>query len=238
MTVDKAGLLEAIAQAGTRGAEAYTQARQQLAAQQQEAVRGALSGVAQSATPEARAQLEGIVSGGYQGRQAQLTSDAATSKDYFSKLGAASGTFMDQAAALGPALLQQYEQELALKMAGSGGGGGGDWFDPLKPDFDTKGNFYNYLEQQGTDRVPMSVAARELAAEYGVPEGVIQSRFPMSDYLTKGFTELESARQQNLPLRKFRRRAVRGAQATPGPNRVERRYLVDLYRGGPPPGSR
>ena len=235
MAVDKAGLLAAIAQSGTRGAEAYQQAQEQLATQQSEAVRMALAG-AVSATPEAQAQVASIVGNGYQGRQAQLTSNQAISKDYFEKLGAASGTFMDQAAALGPALLQRYEQELALKMAGSGGGGGGsgDWFDPLKPEFDTKSNFYNYLEQQGGPRVPSSVAARELAAEYGVPEGVIQSRFADSDYLTKGYAELEKARTARIPVWRFRKRAMAGARATPGNQATERRYLLDLYRGGPP----
>lgn len=237
---DKAGLLAAVAAAGTRGAEDFKAAQAQLAQQQSEAVRMALAnGVASNAPAGALAEVERIVGSGYQGRQAQLTSNAATSADYFNKLGAGADVFMTQANALIPAIQEQYRLAQLGKGSGSGSGGGSsDWFDPLKEQFDTKANFYNYLEQQGTDRIPTSIAAAKLAAEYGVPEGVIAARFPQSEYLSEGLASIETARQAKVPLRRFRRRLVKNARITPGPNRIERRFLVDLYRGGPPPGRR
>lgn len=181
--VDKAGLLDAIAQAGTRGADAYRQAQAQLQASQDAAVRQALLG-AGSATPEYQAQLAQTISSPYQQRIAALQSNSAGASDYFNRLGTASGTYMDQVAALIPAIERRNELALAARASGGGGGGGGgssketDWYSNLKDVFGTAelaksgilGEVQNDWHQTG---LPNYQAARQYAAQqYGVPPGI------------------------------------------------------------------
>lgn len=138
--MDKAALLDAIAQSGSAGKAAYEQAQQNLAAQQAEAIRGALaSGVAGQAGAGAQAQLAQIAGQPYESRAAMLQQNQAAMQDWYNRLGAARGSWADQQQALQEVALQQ---ALAKASGGGGGGGGGggstdSWYDKLKDTFGT-----------------------------------------------------------------------------------------------------
>lgn len=174
-------LLAAIAAAGTRGQQAYEAAQASIEQQKAAAIQQALSSsIAGNAPESARAQLSQTISAPYQQRQAALTSNAAASQDFYGRLGASAGVFTDQVNALGPALTQQYEQNLALKMAGSSAK------EPKEPtQFEMRSAIEKFARTQDPGGKPWWVKAREIAQQQGVPSKDAESWFgPSGDYGT------------------------------------------------------
>lgn len=194
--MDKAALLDAIARSGSAGKAAYEQAQQNIAAQQAEAIRGALaSGVAGQAGAGAQAQLAQIASQPYESRAATLQQNQATMEDWYNRLGAARGAWADQQQAL-----QQIALEQALAQASGGGGGGGrggggggsadNWADLLREQYGTldiaKQSLLGEAERAGATRTPgMSPweGARQYASEtYGIPMQTLEGWIPVSEF--------------------------------------------------------
>lgn len=241
MPVDKASLLAAIAQGGTAAGEAYKQAQAALEAQRKEAVRMSVrNALAESAPAEFRAQLESRISAPYQTRTADLTSQGATSADFFSKLGATSGAYMDQVEALHPALKERYEYELALKQwdlanRGSGGGGGGgggsedDLFGDLRSSLGGTENTKDYISGLAAQqRNPY--AAREIALQLGVPEGLAINWFPFGSYEEEGEAVLREARNEGIGARQVRNTLKQIARNVKGNQSGPRKRLVKKYK--------
>lgn len=238
MAIDKAGLLDAIAQAGKRGAEAYQSAQAQLAAQQQEAVRMALAnGIASSAPQGAQDELSRIISTPYQNRAAQLTSNQATMSDYYNRLGAAGGQYMDQANALLPAI----EALAAQNAAGGGGGGGGGstdtWYDAFKDQYGTQAlGIKAILAQAKMDAGPDDFAkgvARQRAIDMGVPEDVALGMFPMGrdeQWTQHGIQAAQRAAIRGVPLKKFNRKIAKQAGKQAGSQRRESKIVRRAYK--------
>lgn len=198
---NRLGLLQAIAEGGTRAAEGYRQAQAQLVAQQQAATQGALAGsVPLSAGQQAAAS--GIVASGYAPRQASLTQGAAISQDYFNKLGANTGAYLDKTAAVLPLL----EAQLAAKMSGGGGGGSGgggkggstgDSFLDLKKQFGTEGALKDFIlgesnARYGTEQNVGKYRASGVATELGVPSNIATQWFPRAGESFTSFAKGET----------------------------------------------
>ena len=223
MTVDKAALLDAIAQGGQRAGDAYKQSQQALAAQQAEAVRMTLSGSLAGAAPsEAQTELSGIVSAPYQRRIAQSTSNEAIDRSYFEKLGANAGVFADQAQSLIPAL----EASAARKASGSGSG--------RKPtQLELRGDYEAAARELGGSD-PWWVTARRLAREDGISTKDAELWFqPSQEYTQRGLEGIKLnskapfagpvASRADTPA-KFAKR-IRERVSDP----AEQRYLMDQY---------
>lgn len=193
--MDKAALLDAIAKSGSAGRAAYEQAQQSLAAQQAEAVRGALaSGVAGQAGAGAQAQLQQIIGQPYESRTAALRQNQASMEDWYNRLGAMTGSWADQQNALQQTALQQALAQ-ASGGGGSGGGGGGggsedNWADRLREAYGTidiaKQSLLGEAERAGATRTPgMSPweGARQYAIEtYGIPASTAEAFIPVSEF--------------------------------------------------------
>ena len=229
---DKAGLLAAVAAAGTKGAEDYKAAQAQLAAQQADAVRMALAnGVASNAPQGALDEVSRIISQPYQNRQAQLTSNAAGSADFFGKLGASADTFMTQANALIPAIQEQYR----LSQQGSGGGGGGsekDVWDALRSDFGTLGQAKEYFGSQTASNergaLPGWYGAQQAALGYGLEPAQVQALGIGPDGLNKGMSQFiqDTAGELSPKQQKI---VLRGTMRTPLKRGSRMQRLVKKY---------
>ena len=205
--VDKAGLLSAIAAAGSQGAKDYTAAQSALGTHKTDAIRQALSSsIAKAAPPGAGDVLSGIISQPYDTRNTQLASDAGTNASYYGSLGAASGTYATEQNKLPPMIETQYQTELARARAeweaerarqaanrgsGGGGGGGGDWYDMLGQRFGGKPfvpeGIMSEVKALGynskTTGLPRYLAAQQYAAEqYGVPGYAAEQWFKPSKF--------------------------------------------------------
>lgn len=239
---DKAALLGAIAAGGTRAKEAYESSLAQLRTSNQDAIRMALSNsIAQSVPTEGQSQLSQTISQPYQNQSANLMAQQGMSGDYFSKMGASAGTYMDQASALVPALEKRYELELANKiaMAGSGGGGsgggggGGDEVDPflaLTKSLGGKENTKDYFSGLGD-----KYQARAFAIEAGVPEGIANSWFtPYSSGAEEYESEMPGAISYGLAnkqnIKQFRKNAMIRARELPGNQIQSRKKAVQAYK--------
>jgi hypothetical protein len=204
MAVDKAAMLAALAQQGSAGLKAYQDAQASIAAQKQEALRLALSsGIAGSANQGAQDQLARTVGQGYDSRAAQLTSNQATSQDWFARQQASAGVWADTMSGLQEAVLARALADAAGgggSGGGSGGGGGGgkekefDWEKNLSEKFGTtdRGLDGIYAEAKGlglnSDNPEMRGMPRYLQTrgyaenEYGIPADVTALEFGPSEF--------------------------------------------------------
>jgi hypothetical protein len=193
--MDKAALLDAIAKSGSAGRTAYEQAQQNMAAQQAEAIRGALaSGVAGQAGAGAQAQLAEIAGQPYQSRMASLQQNQTAMEDWYNRLGAARGSWADQQNALQQVALQQ---ALAQASGGGGGGGGGggstdNWADLLREQYGTldiaKQSLLGEAERAGatdwktTGLSPIEGARKYAVDTYGMPPSTAEAFIPTSEF--------------------------------------------------------
>lgn len=227
--IDKTQLLTEIAAGGTRAAQAYQQSQQTLMGQQQDAVRAALAGsVVAQAPPGAMEQITNTVQQGYAPRLAQLASNQGISSDYFNKLGATSGAYMDQANALLPAI----EAQVAARGSGGGSGGGGstsnDFLDVLK-ELGGKENLQDYIKGQAKIMGGDPYAnARSVAGQLGVPEALAASWFQYENaddaYLTNAKDYLASGKAKTVHEVKQGLRYI--GKQIPGNQAALRRQLV------------
>lgn len=251
----KAELLGAIAAGGSRAAAQYQQSLAQLQTANQDAVRAALANsVAQSVPTEGQAQLSQTISQPYQNQSANLMAQQANSGDFFNRLSASAGTFMDQAGALVPALEKRYELELANKMAmaeweaansGSGrsgsGSGNGETNDflALSKSLGGKENVKDYFSGFGD-----KYTARTKAIEAGIPEQIANSWFTPyasgdEEYSDLAAGDVQRYLQGNLVytnargndvkaknLRQLRRDLAIGAAQIPGNQHAIRKALI------------
>lgn len=249
--MDKAALLDAIAKSGSAGRAAYEQAQQSLAAQQAEAVRGALaSGVAGQAGAGAQAQLQQIIGQPYESRTAALRQNQASMEDWYNRLGAMTGSWADQQNALQQVALQQ---ALAQASGGGGGGGGGDtpesYYDVLKDKFGTVDLAKQAIAQEAIDAGSTNwrqtgvspVGGQRAYAQfvYGVPAGVAADMFPESEFVSKAadyITGAGSRRQAIRRLGKLRESAREFVKQAPGSDTgyaVNRARQQTAYLYGP-----
>ncbi len=167
----RAGLLDAIASGGKAAGKAYTDAQTALQGQNADAVRAALSNSVAAGLPqEAQAQLSRTISQPYQNRIGQLQENAATSQDYFGKLGAAQGAFSQNVSALMPAL----EAQVAAKS--KGGGGSSSTPNPLQvliKEYGGSGNAAKAISSQAAQvaaaqKIPSWVAEQQVGESLGL----------------------------------------------------------------------
>jgi len=228
--MDKQALLDAIAQSGSAGKAAYDQAQAEMARQQQEAVRAALSsGIAGNAPSGAQAQLEQIISQPYQARTAQLTQNRATMQDWYNRLGASTGAWADQQQGL-----QQAAIAAALARAtGSGGGGGGggsdsSWYDNLRDQYGTgeiaQDTIVNEaLQNAGQDWrqtgiSPVEARRNYLQYVYGVPAETAAAFFPnrFGEWSTQLISSAQTPQQAKKYLGIIRQQARQASVQAPG----------------------
>lgn len=236
--------LEAIAAAGTRGAQAYKDAQATLAAQQQAAMQAALRGnFAASASPEAQAQLANTVAQGYRPQQAALATNEANMNDWFARTGKASSDFIDRAKAIVPVI----EAQLANSLGGGGGGGGGgsgggggggsggsgDFQKTLKDQFgSTQGLIQaGLLAEAHANRdpsMPIILQARKIAVEkYGAPEYAASLYVPTGGFLKTAQDQLAKATaNKNATYQTFAKNARAAAKAAPGNQNAAVAYVL------------
>ena len=217
--MDKAALLDAIAQSGSAGKAAYEQAQQNLAAQQAEAIRGALaSGVAGQAGAGAQAQLAQIAGQPYESRVATLQQNQAAMQDWYNRLGAARGSWADQQQALQEVALQQ---ALAQASGGGGGGGGGKtqteptWYETLRDTFGTaeiaksaipgEAAAAGLTDWKTTGNEPIQGVRDYASFVYNVPESTAAEWYPQPEFASGSSALVGTVRNP-----KTARRAIAG----------------------------
>jgi len=233
MAVDKAAMLAAIAQAGSQGKADYETAQAQMAAQQQSAIQAALAnGLARNAPAGAQAELANIVGGGYRGRQAQLTSNQATSQDWFNRTGANAGLWGDVLNPLMDAVTARAQIE-AAGGGGSGGGGGGsgkgdeplDWYSNLKDLYGTSDNAKTAIAGIANDWHTSGVSNREASRRYaqslGIPAELLNEYGGSPDTEFGAYTNQQIAGAKNprgarKALAQVRGSARAAAESAPG----------------------
>lgn len=234
---ERLALLEAIAQAGTRGKEAYQAAQAQIAQQQQEAVRMALSSsVAGDAPAEAQAELSRIIGEPYQSRSAYLTSNQVAQEDWFNRLGASQNAYQTN--------INRLADIMAANAAAGGGGGGGSggsgrapkeeeppmWDDLLRDQFSSvplgldaigaEANRLGLTKFKTAGKAPWLATQDYAIDKYGVPAGIAASHYtqPADDkeFINLIPDQLELARKAGKTPRQFMNEVRATAKSIPG----------------------
>ncbi len=248
--VDKAGLLAAVAAAGSQGATDYQASQSVLTGHKTDAIRQVLSSsIAKAAPPGAGDVLSGIISQPYNTRQAQLSSNAATDSAYYGTLGNASGTYATEQNKL-PAMIEaNYQTELAKVRAeweadqarrassggGGGGGGGSSTYAQLIKEYGGKGNLQDYIKGAAAESGD-PYGAQAIAIELGIDPFVAKQRFPYGSadeqYLDAGNAAFRSAlaAKQRPTLGQFRQGLASISVQLPGNQHPLRRQLVQQYK--------
>lgn len=144
---------------------------------------------------------------------------------------------INKQATLAPLVANQFDTKAAVIAAknagkggggggGSGGGGSGNWFtSDLKDQYDTKANLRKVLLEQGG----VSTAARQAAAQFGVPGNVAQAWFPK----TKTEIQTEQWLQQNVANRAPNKPVFAALAQQYGQGSPTYQYYTQLYQATP-----
>lgn len=224
--VDKAALLDALAQGGTRAATQYQQTQQALQAQQQSAIQGALAQAAQSNAPQGAAQqLAAIQNSGTDARLAQSRANAAASAKWFDANRQASDSYLSTQGMLEKQFADQWLKDHAPSGGGGGGGGGGgdggsaldemmtpaDILKQIRADAGLTGTGLSlakygkqYLSRVSRDDptyqdLPRDLRARQYTQDYyGLPPELLDAVAPIGGFYEKMMKEMSQARNGTL----------------------------------------
>lgn len=225
--VDKAALLDALAQGGSRAAAQYQQTQAALQAQQQQGIQGALAQAAQAQAPQgAAAQLASIQNAGTDARLAQTRANQAATSQWFDANRKASDSFLSTQGMLEKQFADQWLKDHAPSGGGGGSGSGsgsgngsgdtgvqniGDIIKQIRADAGLKGTGLTaakYTQQYLADLtksdpayagMPRDLRAQQYAMDhYGLPSEFLDAVAPVGGFLKQMQTDMQKARTGKL----------------------------------------